>query len=417
MFQFMTSARIIFGEGVLKRSLSLLNHYGYSVLLVSGQETQRAQVVVEYLKRKQLRYQHVAISGEPYIKVVESIAQKSRHFKPYMVVAIGGGSVIDTGKAVAALIPNKGDLYDYVDVIGRNVPLKTKPLPFIAIPTTAGPGAEVTNKAVLKSGQDRMKVSLRSPDMLADVAIIDPTLTYRTDMYKSARGAMDTFTHLVEAYVCGRPNSISDMICEEGLKRLRRSILPACLYDDHVSRSDLCFASMLGGMAVSNANQGAAYGLASALAVKLDAPHSVITAQLVPYVMQENIHEAKCRGCSDIVERYQRISQILTGRTHAHVDDSILWVEMMLDKLPLPELSSFGGCRTSYEEIVNDALKSSSIKGNPIPLTKERLMYILNQICPVCASNTPAMDDEPEFNAIEYFGEDSDVKGNEPVRK
>jgi alcohol dehydrogenase class IV len=381
MFQFMTSARIIFGEGVLASSLTVLNHFGYSVLLVSGKNPARCAPVVAYLKAHNFRYQHVAVSGEPYIKVVEEIAVMGRRFKPDMVVAIGGGSVIDMGKALAAVIPNQGDLYDYVEVVGRNVPLKAKPLPFIAIPTTASTGSEVTKNAVLKAAQDQVKVSLRNPDMLADVAIVDPELTYGTDSYRSARGAMDAFTHLMEAYVCGDPNPLTDMICEEGLRRLSRSVVAACLHDERGARSDVSFAALLGGMAINNAKLGAAHGLASALGGKLDAPHSVITARLAPFVMSENIAAAKRAGRRDLIKRYRKIAQILTLRANASQDDSVLWVKMMLDKLSIPSLDAFGICTTSFDVVAVDALKSTAIKGNPLPLTHERLVHILNQAC------------------------------------
>ncbi|MBA5763055.1 iron-containing alcohol dehydrogenase [Vibrio sp. 404] len=381
MFQFMTSTRIIFGEGALQSSLSVINQFGYSVLLVSGKNTERASPIIQYIKMQGMRYQHVAICGEPNITMVEETALNGRKFKPDLVIAIGGGSVIDMGKALAAIIPNQGDVYDYVEVVGRNVPLKTKPIPFIAIPTTASTGSEVTRNAVLRSGQDKVKVSLRSPEMLADVAIVDPTLTYGTDAYTSGRGAMDAFTHLMEAYVCGEPNPITDMICEEGLRRLSESVLPGCLNDNYRARSDLSFAAMLGGMAITNAKLGAAHGLASALGGKLAAPHSVITARLAPFVMQENIRAAKKAGRADVLARYRKMAQLLTGRANASRDDAVLWTNMMLEKLKLPDLNEFGVCKTSFEQVVDDALKSVAIKGNPLPLTKERLMFILQQVC------------------------------------
>ncbi|AMG04218.1 iron-containing alcohol dehydrogenase [Vibrio mimicus] len=381
MFQFMTATRIIFGEGSLESSLSVISQYGYSVLLVSGKNPERYASLINYLHQQNMRYQHVAVSGEPNITMVEETAMLGRRFKPDMVIAIGGGSVLDMGKAVAAIIPNQGNVYDYVEVVGRSVPLKTKPLPFIAIPTTASSGSEVTRNAVLKSAQDRVKVSLRSPDMLADVAIVDPTLTYGTDPLTSGRGAMDAFTHLMEAYVCGDPNPLTDTICEEGLRRLTRAMVPGCLRDDKKARSDLSFAAMLGGMAATNAKLGAAHGLASALGGKLDAPHSVITARLAPHVMRENIEAARDAGRSDILQRYKTISQILTGRKNACVEDGILWVNMMLERLAIPNLTDFGVCATSFERVATDALKSTSIKGNPIPLTMERLTHILHQVC------------------------------------
>lgn len=402
MFQFMTSTKICFGEGVLKDSLSIINQYGYSVLLVSGKDVSRFNFIVEYLQSQKMHYQHVAISGEPYIRVVEEIAQKARVFQPDVVVAIGGGSVIDTGKALAALIPNKGNLYDYVEVVGRRVPIKAKPLPFIAIPTTASTGSEVTQNAVLKSGQDKIKVSLRSPEMLPDVALIDPSLTYGMDVAKSARGAMDAFVHLMEAYVCGEPNLITDMICQEGFKRIRNSILPACLEDNHQARIDISFAAMLGGMALSNAKLGAAHGLASALGGKIDAPHAVISSRLAPFVMEENINTAIRENRKDILKRYFKLAQILTGRKHTHVRDAVLWVNMMLDKLPIPNLSEYGVCRTSFDKVADDALVSSSIKGNPFPLNKTRLMSILNQVC-LCESSGEVVTVETSNNEVEFL--------------
>lgn len=381
MFQFMTSTRIIFGEGALQSSLSTLNQFGYSVLLVTGKNLQRANSVIQYLKLQNMRYQHVAISGEPNITMVEETALAGRKFQPDMVVAMGGGSVLDMGKALAAIITNQGDVYDYVEVVGRSVPLKSKPLPFIAIPTTASTGSEVTKNAVLRSGQDQVKVSLRSPEMLADVAIVDPTLTYGTDPYVSGRGAMDAFTHLMEAYVCGEPNPLTDMICEEGLRRLSQSVIAACMQDDHKARADISFAAMLGGMAITNAKLGAAHGLASALGGKLNAPHSVITARLAPYVMNENINAAQRAGRNDLLQRYTRLAQVLTGRVNAHREDSVLWVRMMLEKLDIPALDEFGVCSTSFEQVAEDTLKSVAIKGNPLPLTEERLIYILEQVC------------------------------------
>ncbi|QIL84634.1 iron-containing alcohol dehydrogenase [Vibrio sp. HDW18] len=389
MFQFMTATRIIFGEGSLDNALSIISQYGYSVLLISGKTPQRYTPVVAYLQQQKLRYQHVQVTGEPNITMVEETALLGRRFNPDMVVAIGGGSVLDMGKAVAAVIPNQGNVYDYVEVVGRSVPLKAKPLPFIAIPTTASSGSEVTRNAVLRSAQDRVKVSLRSPEMLADVAIIDPTLTYGADRLISGRGALDAFTHVMEAYVCGQSNPLTDMICEEGLRRLSRSIIPACLRDDKKARSDLSFAAMLGGMASTNAKLGAAHGLAAALGGKLEAPHSVITARLAPIVMRENIQVAREAGRSDILQRYQTISRILTGRKNAGVEDSILWVNMMLEKLSIPNLTDFGVCTTSFERVATDALKSTSIKGNPMPLTVQRLTHILQQVCACYPQDLP----------------------------
>ncbi|GAL05096.1 iron-containing alcohol dehydrogenase [Photobacterium aphoticum] len=395
MFQFMTSSRIIFGEGALVNSLSSLNQFGYSVLLVTGKDGTRAEPVISYLKQQGMRYQQVAVHGEPLIAMVEEMAAMGRKFRPDMVLAIGGGSVMDAGKALAGLIPNQGSVYDYVEVVGRNVPLQAKPLPFIVVPTTAGTGSEVTKNAVLRSAQENVKVSLRCPDMLADLAIVDPTLTYGMDPVMSGYCGMDAFAHLMEAYVCGDPNPLTDMVCEEGLRRLSGAIIAACEEDDPRARADMSFAAMLGGMASANAKLGAAHGLASSLGGRLDAPHGLITAQLAPYVMQENVLAAREAGRADVLNRYRQLACILTGRTDAEIADGIAWTKRTLERLALPRVSDYGLCDMMFEEVAEDALLSNSIKGNPLPLNKDRLLSILNQIC-TCRLNdmpTSTLDD------------------------
>ncbi|OBU26478.1 iron-containing alcohol dehydrogenase [Photobacterium aquimaris] len=384
MFQFMTSTRIIFGEGALHDSLSLLNQFGYSTLLVTGQDQQRSQQLEQYFKQQNMRYQRLVIKGEPLIAMIEELAAMGRTFCPDMVIGIGGGSVLDVAKSLAALIPNQGSVYDYVDVVGRNVPLQVKSLPFIAIPTTAGTGAEVSKSAVLQSAQEQVKVNLSNVELFPDLAIIDPTLTYGMDSVLSGCCAMDAFTHLMEAYVCGEPNPLTDMICEEGLKRISMSILAACRDDHYPSRSDMAFAAMLGGMARSNAKLGAAHGLASSLSGRLNAPHGLITARLAPYVMAENISVAIELGRSDVLARYQKLAVILTMNSDANIEDSVQWVDSILTKLQLPLLSKYGLCNTTFEEVAEDALRTCAIKGNPLPLNQQRLITILEQVCYRC---------------------------------
>nr|WP_086940566.1 iron-containing alcohol dehydrogenase [Thaumasiovibrio occultus] len=385
MFQFMTANQVIFGEGALNQSLSLLSKYGYSVLLVTGRNAERAEPVINYLMQQNMRYQQVSVWGEPVITMVEEMAAMGRKFAPDMVVAIGGGSVIDVGKALSALIPNQGSVYDYLEVIGRNLPFQRAPLPCIAIPTNAGTGSEVTRNAVLKSAQENIKVNIRNHVLLPDLAIIDPTLTYGMEAALSARSGMDAYTHLMEAYVCNAPNPLSDMVCEEGLRKLSEALFLACEQDDFRARADMSFASMLGGMARSNASLGAAHGLAASLGGRLEAPHGAITARLAPFVMAENIDVAKHSGRNDVLQRYRRLAVLLTGDEHAKAEDAIRWTQQALTRLKIPPLQMYGLCASLFEDIADDALRSTAIKGNPLPLTKDRLVHILQE---VCASST-----------------------------
>jgi alcohol dehydrogenase class IV len=196
----------------------------------------------------------------------------------------------------------------------------------------------------------------------------------------------------MEAYVCGEPNPLTDMICEEGLRRLAPSVVPGCKQDNPRARSDLSFAAMLGGMAITNAKLGAAHGLASALGGKINAPHSVISSRLAPYVMQENIKAAKSAGRNDLLTRYRTIAKLLTGRDDATHQDGVDWVNDMLIKLDIPKLTEFGLCDTSFDSVSQDALKTVAIKGNPLPLTQERLEYILGQVCS-CSHSAKSRDD------------------------
>ncbi|WP_325893045.1 iron-containing alcohol dehydrogenase [Grimontia sp. NTOU-MAR1] len=381
MFQFMTATRIIFGEGALNNSFSIFNNYGYSALVVTGRDDQRAEPLLTYLSQQNIRYQRLAVHDEPLIAMVEEMAAAGRLFKPDMVIAIGGGSVMDVGKALSALIPNQGSVYDYVEVVGRALPFTAKPLPCIAIPTTAGTGSEVTRNAVMISAQEKVKAAIRSPDLIPDVAIIDPTLTYGAEKSLSARCGMDAFTHLMEAYVCSEPNPLTDMICEEGLRRLAPAIIHACEDDDPKARADMAFASMLGGMAQSNAKLGSAHGLAAVLGAVLDAPHGVITAQLAPYVMAENVLAAREAGRITLLNRYRQLACILTGRMNAEPSDGIVWVQRTLKRLELPLLCQYGLCESVFNDVVTRAMKLSSIKGNAMPLNEERLTNILSRMC------------------------------------
>jgi alcohol dehydrogenase class IV len=401
MFQFMTPTKIVFGPGALEQSLSIVNQYGYSVLLVTGENSQRASIVIDYLLEQNMRYQHLAVSGEPNITMVEEAAAVSRRFKPDMVIAMGGGSAIDMGKSLAAIIPNQGNVYDYVEVVGRNVPLKSNSLPMITIPTTASTGAEVSNKAVLRSAQDQVKVSLRSPNIFPDIAIVDPSLTYTTKASIVSRGAMATFNHLLEAYVCGEPNPLTDMICEQGLKKLSENVIAATVDADAKAREQLSFAATLGGIAISNVKLGAAHGLSSSLGGKLNIAHSIITARLAPIVMAENIAVAQQEGRADIIARYKIVSEIMTKNSHARHDDCIGWAQMMLEQLRLPSLTDYGICQTSFDQVARDALQSNSIKGNPVPLTEQRLIYILQQVCACVSSADGAVCGQSEGMALD----------------
>ena len=212
-FEFATARRIIFGEGTRKRIPEVARGFGTRALIVTGKNSERSAWLVADLGQRGFECSVVAISGEPTIDIVEAGAKTARESKAEIVIAVGGGSAIDAGKAIAALAANPGNPLDYLEVIGKALPLAVDPLPFIAVPTTAGTGAEVTRNAVLSSKKHQLKVSLRSPKMLPVAAVVDPELTYDVPPDVTASTGLDALTQLIEPFLCTKANSISDALC------------------------------------------------------------------------------------------------------------------------------------------------------------------------------------------------------------
>ena len=232
-----------------------------------------------------------------------------------LVIGFGGGSALDAAKAIAAMLANGGELLDYLEIIGRGKPLTKPSAPFIAIPTTAGTGAEVTRNAVLASPEHKVKVSLRSPLMLAKVAVVDPELTYDLPSALTASTGLDALTQLIEPFVCNRANPMTDGLCVEGLRRAARSLRMAFGKGrDQDAREDMAVASLFGGMALSNAGLGAVHGFAGPIGGSFSAPHGAICAALLPHVMAMNLRALRQRDPHGAaLFRYEEAAWWLTG--------------------------------------------------------------------------------------------------------
>jgi alcohol dehydrogenase class IV len=297
------------------------------------------------------------------------------------VIGIGGGSVIDTGKVIAALITNRGELLDYLEVIGRGRPLEQISAPYIAVPTTAGTGAEVTRNSVLESSAHQVKVSMRSPLMLPRLAVVDPELTYTMPPNITASTGLDAFTQLLEAFVSRQANPLTDGICREGLRRAAGSLLRAFEDGrDTSAREGMSLASLFGGLALANAKLGAVHGIAGPLGGMFKAPHGAICGRLLPFVMEMNLSSLQMRELeSPALERYQEVAQIVTEKTTAKASDGIDWVQTICSKLKLPTLSDHGISEADFPTLIEKAHNASSMKGNPIQLKEQELAKILRQ--------------------------------------
>ncbi len=353
---------------------------GRRLLCVTGSNTARAEPLLDLLRKRGLRSPAIlAVTHEPDLELVRRGAALAREEGCDVVVGIGGGAVIDAAKAVAALATNAGEVLDYLEVIGQGRPLTTPPLPVVAVPTTAGTGSEVTRNAVITSPVHRVKVSLRSPLLLPRVAVIDPELTYDLPPQLTATTGLDALAQLLEPFVSTRANPVTDGLCREALPRLARSLRRAASHGrDVAAREDMAFASLCGGLALANAGLGAVHGLAAPLGGLLGAPHGALCAALLSATVAVNLRALRMREPgSEALGRYQEAARRLTGRATAQAEDLVGWIERLVIDLAIPPLSSWGLTTAQVEDVAEKALAASSMKANPVALTREELMAAL----------------------------------------
>lgn len=377
-FEFSTVNRILFGPGTLKQAGPAAAQLGRRALVTTNQRL-IAQPLLDILAEHKVDSVLFLVPGEPTTDLVQQGVRQARQEGCDLVIGCGGGSALDTAKAVAAMLTNEGDLFDYLEIIGRAQPLTRPAAPSIAIPTTAGTGAEVTRNSVLISPEHRVKVSLRSPFMLPRLAIVDPELTYSVPPEVTASTGLDALTQVLEPYVSSRANPMMDGLCREGLQRAARSLRRA--YEngqDAAARQDMALVSLFGGLALANAGLGAVHGFAAPLGGRFHAPHGAICARLLPPVMAINVRALSQRmPDSEALHRYDEIAQLLTGDARATARDGIRWVEELARALRVLPLSAYGMTPADVPDVVERAAAASSMKGNPIVLTREELAEIL----------------------------------------
>jgi alcohol dehydrogenase class IV len=380
-FEFATAGRIFFGPGTLGELGTIARELGKFALVVCGSSSARTQPLLSAMEAANLKNWSFPTHGEPTIEHIKNGVNLARESGCNVVVGFGGGSVIDSAKAIAGLVTNSGDILDYLEVIGKGKPLIAPALPCIAIPTTAGTGAEVTRNAVLASPEHRVKVSLRSPFLLPRVAIVDPELTSELPAEVTAFTGLDALTQLIEPYVSIRANPMTDAFCVEGMNRAARSLRRAFEHGhDPAAREDMALASMLGGLALANAGLGAVHGFAGPIGGMFPAPHGAICAALLPRVLEVNaraLHERMPNG--EALRRYDRVATILTGNKEAGARDAINWVTELCQALQVPGLRAYGVTESDCGTLVEKAAKASSTKANPIELTNEELTEALKR--------------------------------------
>lgn len=390
-FEFATATRIVFGPGTLTevgpsaaRTCSAMPGkiaHSPRALVIAPARAGLADPLFDVLAGSNVEWKSFEVGGEPTVEMVRAATAAAREAGCNLVIGFGGGSVMDTAKAVAAMLTNAGDLIDYLEVIGASQPLSEASAPCITVPTTAGTGAEVTRNAVLACPEHRVKVSLRSPLMLPWLAVVDPRLTHGLPPAETAYTGLDALTQLVEPYVSIRANPLTDGLCREGLARAARSLRRAYEHgDDAVAREDMSLASLFSGLALANAGLGAVHGLAAPLGGMFNAPHGALCAALLPAVMATNIEALRAREPGNVaLKRYDEIGRILTGDPQADAEDGVAWVRELCGSLRIPSLRAHGVTEREVDIVVEKASTASSMKGNPVRLTEDELLAIVNK--------------------------------------
>jgi len=382
-FGLLRTPKIYCGTGEISRLPSILKNRCKRALVLTGSKSyvhnKAVAELVIGLEREKIVLDFERIEHEPSPEDIDRIANRYRDLDLQAVLAVGGGSVLDAGKAISALATNRGDIFDYLEVVGKGQPLTNVPLPYIAIPTTAGTGTEVTRNAVLESPSHGVKVSLRSPMMLPSIALVDPELTYSLPPEITASSGLDALTQLIEPFVSIKANPMTDAICREGMHYAVGSLRRVYHDEADVSaREGMALASLFGGMAFANASLGTVHGFAGPLGGMLHAPHGAICARLLPLVMEANIQALESRSAGHVaIEKYIEIAQIVTGDKNASAQDGVKWVSDLVSELNIPPLSVHGMNESHITEAVQKTLNASSTKGNPISLSEGELREIL----------------------------------------
>jgi alcohol dehydrogenase class IV len=373
-FEFAAATRIIFGEGTAATLPELARTFGTRPLVVTGASQERAAALLSALSAEIF-----AVPGEPTVELVREGARRVQDAACDVVISVGGGSAIDAGKAIATVATNGGEPLEFLEVVGNGRAIAVPPLPFIAVPTTAGTGSEVTRNAVLGSTEHGVKASLRSPLMLPRVALVDPELTYGLPPAVTASTGLDALTQLIEPYVSVRANPLVDALCVDGIRRaagaLRRAFHDGA---DRDARRDMAMASLFGGLALANAGLGVVHGFAAPLGGSSKAPHGALCAALLPHGMAANVAALRARAPQHpALDRYDTIARLLTGRKEASAEDGIHWVHALCVELNVPALRAWGVTEADLPGIVEKAAHASSMQANPLPLTSEELLAVV----------------------------------------
>ena len=370
-FSFMTATEIRFGRGTASEAAGRVASFGKSVMLVHGRNGARADWLADALGGSVARF---PVPGEPDMATIETGIAAARAKGTEVIVALGGGAAIDAGKAIAALAPASRPMLEHLEVVGKGLPLDVPPLPFVAIPTTAGTGAEVTRNAVIAVPEHRRKVSLRDPAMLPRLALIDPALTDTCPQGVTLASGLDAITQVIEPYLSTRANPITDALCRDAIPRGFRALARLTKGEDPTQRDEMAWVSLCGGLALANAGLGAVHGLAGPLGGLSSAAHGAVCGALLPHSLALNEQHTKdALVQARMTEIRGWIAEALGGTPEAAYDTLAAWSR----SAGLPGLDAQGITEADRARSANAAATSSSMKTNPVPLAEDILAEMM----------------------------------------
>jgi alcohol dehydrogenase class IV len=374
-FGFATATRVLFGAGRAAELPGLVAGAGTRPFVCTGAHPERQ---AELIDRLPAPHRIHPVAGEPTVDEARDAVAAARAHGADVVVAVGGGSVLDLGKAVAALLGNGTDPLDHLEIVGHGRPITRPSVPFIAVPTTAGTGAEVTANAVLAAPDAGLKASLRSPHLLPRVALVDPLLTLDCPPEVTAASGLDALTQCLEPFVSVAANPVSDALAREGLRHAGRALRRA--YADGTdleARTDMALCGLLGGMSLANAKLGAVHGLAGVVGGMIAVPHGAACAALLTPVVEANVRALRARdGADPVLDRFAEVARLLTRRPDATIEEGVGWLRETVSLLGVRGLDTYG-LPAGSDEIVAKAGASSSMRGNPVPLAAAELHSVL----------------------------------------
>ncbi len=372
-FAFMTATEIRFGRGAAGEAPARVAGLGRRALLVHGANGARADWLARGLEAEGVAVTRFACGQEPDVALIEAGVEAARAAGAEAVVALGGGAAVDAGKAIAALVPATRPMLDHLEVVGKGLPLDNAPLPYVALPTTAGTGAEVTRNAVIGVPDARRKVSLRDPRMLPRLAIVDPALTDGLPKAVTLASGLDAVTQVIEPYLSVKANRLTDALCRDAIPQGLAALTRLMHAEDAEARDDMAWVSLCGGLALANAGLGAVHGLAGPLGGMAPAPHGAVCGALLPHVLETNAARAEGPLAGRIAQVRDWIAAALGSPPAAAFETLAAW---SADQ-GLPRLGAMGVAANDLPAIAEAAQASSSMKGNPVALSPAEIEALL----------------------------------------